>query len=141
MTQSLGLPERAPAELGRAGCRASLKPRAWRSAAGESVWIANGKQPDILRKIIRGERLGTSDPCERAKASLRGSDGLDTPFARAAAILSMPVRAMRPCIKGKSLLPVGVVDVEGDFAPGDVVALEHPAGTPFARGLTQLLFG
>jgi glutamate 5-kinase len=39
--------------------------------------------------------------------------------------------------KGRSLLPVGVVDVRGEFTPGDVVAIEQPDGREFARGLSN----
>jgi glutamate 5-kinase len=39
--------------------------------------------------------------------------------------------------KGRSLLAAGVVDVEGQFAKGDVVALRGPDGVEFARGLTN----
>ena len=38
---------------------------------------------------------------------------------------------------GRSLLPIGVVDVDGDFRKGDVVALSDPDGVEFARGLTN----
>ena len=39
--------------------------------------------------------------------------------------------------KGKSLLPIGVVQVVGNFGKGDVVALSDPDGVEFARGLTN----
>jgi glutamate 5-kinase len=38
---------------------------------------------------------------------------------------------------GKSLLPVGVVEVQGTFSKGDVLSLCDPSGTEFARGLTN----
>jgi glutamate 5-kinase len=40
-------------------------------------------------------------------------------------------------IEGKSLLPIGVVAVEGDFARGDVIAVRSPAGAEIARGLAN----
>ena len=39
--------------------------------------------------------------------------------------------------KGKSLLPVGVVRIEGDFAKGDLVAVHDESGIEIARGLTN----
>jgi glutamate 5-kinase len=39
--------------------------------------------------------------------------------------------------EGKSLLPIGVVEVEGDFARGDVIAVREPGGTEIARGLAN----
>jgi glutamate 5-kinase len=39
--------------------------------------------------------------------------------------------------KGKSLLPIGMMRVQGSFAKGDVVAICHANGAQFARGLTN----
>jgi glutamate 5-kinase len=38
---------------------------------------------------------------------------------------------------GKSLLPIGVVEVQGDFVRGDVIAVRGPDGTELARGLAN----
>ena len=38
---------------------------------------------------------------------------------------------------GKSLLPIGMVAVEGDFSRGDVIAVRDPAGVEIARGLAN----
>jgi glutamate 5-kinase len=39
--------------------------------------------------------------------------------------------------KGKSLLAIGIVDAEGEFVKGDVLALRDTEGREFARGLTN----
>jgi glutamate 5-kinase len=39
--------------------------------------------------------------------------------------------------EGKSLLPIGMVQVEGDFSRGDVIAVRDSAGVEFARGLAN----
>jgi glutamate 5-kinase len=39
--------------------------------------------------------------------------------------------------EGKSLLPIGVVEVQGDFSRGDVIAVRTPAGVEIARGLAN----
>ena len=39
--------------------------------------------------------------------------------------------------EGKSLLPIGMVQVEGDFSRGDVIAVKGPDGTEIARGLAN----
>jgi glutamate 5-kinase len=39
--------------------------------------------------------------------------------------------------EGKSLLPIGMVQVEGDFSRGDVIAVRDAAGTEIARGLAN----
>lgn len=48
--------------LGTGGMKSKLASARLATAAGESVWIANGKRPDILRRILRGEKLGTLLP-------------------------------------------------------------------------------
>jgi glutamate 5-kinase len=39
--------------------------------------------------------------------------------------------------EGKSLLPIGMVEVEGDFSRGDVIAIRDPSGLEIARGLAN----
>lgn len=122
--------------LGTGGMRSKLRAARLATAAGESVIMANGSIPDILDRIFAAEPVGTlflphggSLPAwkrwlgltARPKGKLLVNDG-----ARA---------ALRE--QGKSLLPVGIVEVIGTFNKGDVLALCDMTGTEFARGLTN----
>ena len=42
------------------------------------------------------------------------------------------------CLRGTSLLPAGVVKVEGSFAAGDAVTIADQAGAELARGLADI---
>ena len=122
--------------LGTGGMRSKLEAAKIVTTAGESVWIVNGRAPDVLRRVIRGERLGTLFPASgRSMPSLKRWIGYT---ARPRGSYSVDTGAKEAlCREGRSLLPVGVVDVQGDFAAGDVVTLVGPTGEGFARGLTN----
>lgn len=133
---TLALAGTSTSTLGTGGMQSKLQAARMATFAGESVWIANGKSPDILMRILAGERVGTFFPARGESLASwkrwigytvrpRGSYIVD-PGAKAALIE-----------RGKSLLPVGVIGVDGTFAKGDVVAIECPKGVPFARGLTN----
>jgi glutamate 5-kinase len=122
--------------LGTGGMRSKLRAARLATAAGESVIMANGSIPGILDAVFACEPVGTlfmphGDPVTarkrwlgftaRPKGSLRVNEGAKKAL----------------CMLGKSLLPVGVVEVQGTFSKGDVLSLCDPSGTEFARGLTN----
>ena len=104
------------------------------TSSGAGMYIANGTEPDVLRRILDGERLGTyfhpqKSYLKRRKRwiafgrTVRGSIIIDDGAAS----------ALRR--EGKSLLPIGVVDVEGSFEKGDMVAVRDRRGGEVGRGL------
>jgi glutamate 5-kinase len=108
--------------------------RAARSGA-HSV-IASGSEPDVLLRLVRGERLGTlltarTQPLAARKQWL--ADHLN-PGGR----LRLDAGAVRALARdGKSLLSIGVTEVQGEFERGAVVACEDPEGREVARGLAN----
>jgi glutamate 5-kinase len=122
--------------LGTGGMRSKLRAARLATAAGESVIMANGSVPGILDTVFAGAPVGTlflphgtSLPAwkrwvgftARPKGKILVNDG-----AKSAV-----------CEQGKSLLPVGVVSIQEEFAKGDVVSLCDATGTEFGRGLTN----
>ena len=122
--------------LGTGGMRSKLRAARLATAAGESVIMANGMAPGILDAVFAAEPVGTlflphggSVPAwkrwlgytARPKGRLFVDAGAQT--------------AVKD--QGRSLLPIGVVQVQGHFNKGDVVALCDNAGHEFARGLTN----
>jgi glutamate 5-kinase len=122
--------------LGTGGMRSKLRAARLATAAGESVIMANGAKPGVLDAIFAGEDVGTlflphgaDMPAwkrwlgftARPKGKLLVNDGA-----------KVAVQA-----QGKSLLPVGIVETQGAFDKGDVVALCDISGAEFARGLTN----
>ncbi len=103
---------------------------------GAAVVIASGKVPHALRQVVDGASLGTYFPPMEDRLTRRKHwiaytlEPLGTLRVDAGA-----VRAI--CGGGKSLLPRGIVQVEGEFDRGDPVRLVGPEGCELARGLTN----
>ena len=123
-------------ELGRGGMRTKLTAARWAARSGAATVIAHGRLEGVLLKIAQGEVVGSLlKPAQGVMAArkrwiaghlqVRGKVHLD---AGAVAVLRD---------KGKSLLPVGVKKVEGDFGRGDLVACVGPDGREVARGLAN----
>ncbi|TMG92158.1 MAG: glutamate 5-kinase [Betaproteobacteria bacterium] len=104
--------------------------------SGAQTVIASGNEPDVLVRLAAGEAIGTllsaqTTPLAARKQwladhlQLAGRLGLDPGAAK----------ALRS--GGKSLLPVGVKSVEGEFERGAVVACLSPEGAEIARGLVN----
>ncbi len=106
------------------------------TTAGENVVIANGRRPDVLIELLAGEEHGTLFLAEGTSlASRKRWIGL-TAHPKGRLILD-PGACTALETKGRSLLAVGVVGVEGEFESGDLVALIDGAGREIARGLSN----
>ena len=103
---------------------------------GGNMIIANGDDPEILTRIFACETVGTvfiaSDQLPTARKRWIGYAGMPAGTIR---IDDGAVKAITQ--KGKSLLPIGIVDCDGSFEKGDLVSLTGPSGTEIARGLTN----
>lgn len=106
------------------------------AGSGTSTVIAWGREPDALLRLTQGESIGTLlvAPTHKNQArkqwirdhlQMRGSVTID-----AGAVLKLRE-------EGKSLLPVGMVGVDGDFSRGDVIAVRDAEGKEVARGLAN----
>ena len=111
------------------------KVRAARRAArsGAHTLIASGHEADALLRLARGEEVGTllfatATPLAARKQWL--ADHLQL-----AGSLHLDAGAVRALQEGRSLLPIGVVAVDGDFERGAAVACRGPKGREVARGL------
>ncbi|MBS0551083.1 MAG: glutamate 5-kinase, partial [Proteobacteria bacterium] len=103
--------------------------------SGAHTCIASGRTPDPLLRLAAGEAVGTllyasSTPLQARKQWL--ADHLQ--LAGDLIIDDGAVAALR---NGRSLLPVGVIEVRGDFERGAAVACRTVAGEEVARGLAN----
>jgi glutamate 5-kinase len=122
--------------LSRGGMASKLEAARLAVSAGESVVIANGRRPNVLVDIVRGETIGTLfSPQGPAVASRKRWIGLTAQPNGRLLLDGGAVAAVEQ--KGRSLLAIGVRRVEGNFQKGDVVALCREEGLEFARGLTN----
>ncbi len=120
--------------FGRGGMITKLEAVKAASRSGAAIIVCNGSTPDIIRRAVAGEKVGTLFlPRERMASrkhwvaftnKTRGGLRLDSGASRAI------VQG------GRSLLPAGVTKVLGKFAIGDSVACQDPRGREIARGLS-----
>jgi glutamate 5-kinase len=107
------------------------------AAAGVPMIIASGRKAGVLARLLKGEPVGTyfAPKADRLAARKRWLAFAATPQGR----LTVDAGAVEALTRrGKSLLPSGVVKVDGDFAVGELVALVGDAdGREFARGLVN----
>ncbi len=125
-----------PNQLSRGGMASKLEAARLAVMAGESVVIANGRRPNVLVDILRGESVGTFLSAQGpAVASRKRWIGLTAqPNGRLVADAGAQIAVEK---HGRSLLAIGVRRVEGNFQKGDVVSLGREDGQEFARGLTN----
>ncbi|GBD37432.1 Glutamate 5-kinase [bacterium HR36] len=134
--QILQLASQSRSALGSGGMKSKLKAARLVTLAGGCVIVANGRRPGILDALLAAEKVGTlflpRGGVLRARqrwigwaAQPRGKIIVDA--------------GAREAIekRGRSLLPVGIVRVLGNFSKGDVVAIADMEGVEFARGLTN----
>ena len=106
------------------------------TASGAAMVIANGREAGAIGRILAGEPLGTLfHPQDHA---LQGRKRWIAFYQRPRGRVIIDGGAAEALMnQGKSLLPVGVVGVEGEFAPGDVVRVVMDEGPEVARGLVN----
>jgi glutamate 5-kinase len=122
--------------LGSGGMRSKLRAARLATVAGESVIIANGGLPGVLDAIFRAEPIGTLFlPHDSSLPAWKRWIGYTAQPRGRLVVDAGARRAVQH--EGRSLLPIGVVQVTGSFGKGDVVALCDPEGVEFARGLTN----
>jgi glutamate 5-kinase len=120
--------------LGIGGMRSKIRAARLATMAGESVIIANGARPGILDTLFTAEPVGTLFLPHGATVPAWKRWVGYTAQPRGRLVLDAGAhRAVQH--QGRSLLPIGVVQVAGTFSKGDVVALCDPEGNEFARGL------
>lgn len=103
--------------------------------SGIDVIIAAGREPNVILRAAAGESLGTRFPAVESPLESRKRWILAGP--KPVGRMSVDAGAANAlCSRGRSLLPAGIVHVEGDFQRGDTVSIVDTAGHELARGLT-----
>ena len=104
------------------------------TAAGESVVLASGLIAENINEILSGEPVGTLFVPSGQSVSLRKRWIGYTVQPRGWLVLDEGAeRAVAQ--QGKSLLPIGIVQITGSFSKGDVVGLQSLSGNEIGRGL------
>lgn len=120
---------------GSGGMESKLEAARLAANEGVTVLIAGGAEPQVLERALAGEDLGTlMAAVERRPARLRRI----AVSGRQRGALVVNEGAMRALVAKKaSLLPIGVVSVEGDFEKGDLVEIRDGSGRVHGRGLVN----
>jgi glutamate 5-kinase len=126
----------AGSSLGRGGMITKILAAKRAAGSGASTVIAWGREPDCLLRLARGDSIGTLllAPTQKKQARKQWmSDHLQ--LRGAITVDEGAVAKVRD--EGKSLLPIGMTAVEGEFSRGDVIAIRDPRGNEIARGLAN----
>lgn len=106
------------------------------AGSGTSTVIAWGREPNALLRLTQGESIGTLLVAPTHKNQARKQWIRDHLQMRGSVTVDAGA-ALKLRDEGKSLLPVGMVAVEGDFSRGDVIAVRDAQGQEIARGLAN----
>lgn len=109
------------------------------NSGGHTV-IASGREPDVLVRLAAGQTIGTELRAELPVRSARQRWLVN--HLRVRGRVTLDAGAVKAVLNGqRSLLPVGVIGVEGEFERGDVVACVDEHGVECARGLINYSSG
>jgi glutamate 5-kinase len=126
----------AGSHIGRGGMLTKILAAKRAARSGAHTVIASGHEPDVLLRLVRGESIGTLLTAPMLSLAARKQWLADHLQVSGKLVLDPgAVRALHS--EGKSLLPIGIKSVSGEFNRGAVVACVGEDGTEIARGLTN----
>jgi glutamate 5-kinase len=126
----------AGSSIGRGGMITKILAAKRAAGSGASTVIAWGREPDALIRLAAGESIGTLLVAQTQKTQARKQWIADHLQMRGAVVVDAGA-TVKLRDGGKSLLPIGMVQVDGDFSRGDVIAVLDASGTEIARGLAN----
>ena len=126
----------AGSSIGRGGMITKILAAKRAAGSGASTVIAWGREPQALIRLTQGEAIGTLLVAQTQKMQARKQWMADHLQLRGAVTVD-PGAASMVQGGGKSLLPIGMTGVQGDFSRGDVIAIKDASGTEIARGLAN----
>ena len=122
--------------LGRGGMVSKLRAARLAARSGALAVIADGREPQVVRHIANGAIAGTLFTTEKQPQPARKQWLASLLYPKGQLVLDAgAVKGVAQA--GRSLLPVGVTAVTGDFLRGDLVRCVDPTGEEIARGLSN----
>lgn len=127
----------AGSSIGRGGMLTKVLAAKRAARSGAHTLIAWGREPDVLVRLAAGEAIGTQLVADETnKIAARKKWLADHLQVRGQLVLDAgAARALKE--EGKSLLPIGVIDVAGEFERGEAVTCVDADGREIARGLVN----
>lgn len=122
--------------LGRGGMITKLRAAQQAAQSGTDTYIVHGGEKQVLTRLANGEQIGTWLAAARKPSAARKQ--WIAAQLQTKGVLQLDAGASQVIQSaGRSLLPVGVVGVQGNFQRGDVVSCISPEGVELARGLSN----
>jgi glutamate 5-kinase len=126
----------AGSSIGKGGMLTKILAAKRAAKSGADTIIASGREPKVLERLAAGEAIGTQLRAPTGRLTARKQWMADHLQLRGRVVID--AGAAEKLVKdGKSLLPIGVIEVQGEFARGDVVACVDLNGHEVARGITN----
>jgi glutamate 5-kinase len=126
----------AGSSIGKGGMITKILAAKRAAGSGASTVIAWGREPNALIRLTQGEAIGTLLVAQTGKNQARKQWIADHLQLRGAVTVDAGA-AVKVRDEGKSLLPIGMTTVQGEFSRGDVIAIRNGDGTEVARGLAN----
>ena len=121
---------------GRGGMATKFEAAKFATEGGVDVFIASGEEPDVVTRLVNGERVGTFCPASlRAKESRK--NWLKTHVSKSGWVVVDDGAADVLLQRDRSLLPVGVTSVVGTFERGEAVQIRNGRGIQVAVGIAN----
>ncbi len=126
----------AGSSIGKGGMITKILAAKRAARSGASTVIAWGRERDALLRLASGEPIGTLLVAPTQKSQARKRWMADHLQLRGAVLVDEGAVA-KLVREGKSLLPIGMTAVEGEFSRGEVIAVRDASGGEIARGLAN----
>ena len=104
-------------------------------ASGIDMVIANGRQENIIKRTLEGEKIGTFFYSKQGH--LRSRKRWIAFAQKSKGTIKIDLGAESALEEGKSLLPAGIINFEGSFSKGEMVSICNVQGEEVARGLVN----
>ena len=124
-------------DVGSGGMKSKIEAASLATKSGAKVVIASGKLDNVILKIIEGQNIGTTINSSGKKLESK-KRWLSTGIYESKGIVIVDEGATKAILeKGASLLPAGILSIEGDFYRGDIISIKSNSGTIFAWGISN----
>jgi glutamate 5-kinase len=122
--------------IGRGGMLTKLLAAKRAATSGAHTVIAWGCEEEVLTRLAAGEAIGTQLTAQTAQLTARKQWMADHLHTAGKAVLDAGA-VQKVTAEGKSLLPIGVLEVSGEFGRGDVITCTDEAGRAISRGISN----
>ena len=125
----------AGSQIGTGGMITKVVAAKRAASSGTHTVIASGREKDVMPRLASGESVGTLLVAQTRPLNARKQWLAD--HLQLSGKLVLDAGAIKALGEGKSLLPIGVVEVQGEFERGAAVACISEEGREIARGLVN----